>query len=124
MSHHPRRILPPGGSRKRKEREAFYSPKPATSPAKPAVPVSSNKLLAGYLAHEFLTKGTLLGKDFDPARAVAVPLKAGRSREAEPSEKVKPNQDCYAEVANLVKSDGIHIQGIVNPTQLARWIQM
>uniref|UniRef100_A0A803LMM9 Embryo sac development arrest 6 n=2 Tax=Chenopodium quinoa TaxID=63459 RepID=A0A803LMM9_CHEQI len=90
-------------------------------------PGSSNRLLAGYMAHEFLTKGTLFGQKFDPARAEAVPVSA-----AEPKRKpgqtgfgsgVKPNRS-YADVAQLLKSDGTHIPGIVNPTQLARWIQM
>lgn len=90
-------------------------------------PVSSNRLLAGYMAHEFLTKGTLFGQKFDPARAEAVPVSA-----AEPKRKsgqtgfepgMKPNRS-YADVAQLLKADGAHIPGIVNPTQLARWIQM
>uniref|UniRef100_A0A5B7BCC7 Embryo sac development arrest 6 n=1 Tax=Davidia involucrata TaxID=16924 RepID=A0A5B7BCC7_DAVIN len=145
MSHHPRRILTPGASRKRKEREAFYSmkPSPLAPPAvpmtplqsKPSEPVSSNQLLAGYMAYEFLTKGTLFGEKWDPARAEAVPVssasaeskrktKVSQSIEAEPSGKVKQQHQTYAELANLLKNDGAHIPGIVNPTQLARWIQM
>ncbi|GFP83388.1 hypothetical protein PHJA_000482200 [Phtheirospermum japonicum] len=72
------------------------------------------------MAHEFLTKGTLFGQKFDSARADAVPVQPGK--EAEPSGKPKPQS--YAEVANLLKSERSHIPGIVNPTQLARWIQM
>lgn len=156
MSYQSRRILTPGASRKRKEKEVFYpttSPKPlvpptvvnravsgtntATTSSKEAEqpPLSSNRLLAGYMAYEFLAKGTLLGQKFDPVRAEAVPVnspdsKRNRqsqclgqpSREAEPSEKSKPQS--YPEVANLLKSDGAHIPGVVNPTELARWIQM
>lgn len=130
--HHARRILTPGESRKRKERErgAFYPPKPplATTSSKLAEPLSSNTLLAGYMAYEFLTKGTLMGQKFDPARAVAVPLRMKPNR-AEPTGKMKPpppppTQQTYGEVANLMKSDGVHIPGVVNPSQLARWIQM
>ncbi|KAM3708314.1 hypothetical protein ACJW30_02G088400 [Castanea mollissima] len=143
MSYHSRRILTPGASRKRKEREALYSLKPSasTSPAlapapapapaqasKPSELKSSNRLLAGYMAYEFLTRGTLLGQKFDPAaRAEAVPvgsLSAAESkREAEPSVKKKEHQS-YGEVANILKTEGTHIPDIVNPTQLARWIQM
>lgn len=149
MSYNSRRILPPGASRKRKEREAFYSFKPSTHPLppppppsasaqaaakKPAVskaeePASSNRLLAGYMAYEFLTKGTLFGQKFDPARAEAVPVggsSAAESKrpkpETEPS--LKKEHQSYAEVASILKTDGAHIPGIVNPTQLARWIQM
>ncbi|CAK9175769.1 unnamed protein product [Ilex paraguariensis] len=142
--HHPRRILTPGASRKRKETETFYAVQPlkltanlqpsvsAATSSKAAEPVSSNQLLAGYMAHEFLTKGTLLGQKFDPARAGAMPVstadlkrnKPGQSLESDPSGKMKPEHQRYADVANLLKSEGTHIQGIVNPTQLTRWIQM
>ncbi|KAL5848817.1 hypothetical protein ACOSQ4_006830 [Xanthoceras sorbifolium] len=141
MSHHPRRILTPGASRKRKEREAFYPYKLSASAQAQAAanstvsravnpgPVCSNRLLAGYMAFEFLTKGTLFGEKFDPARAEALPPLVGSSAEqkktkveAEPS--VKEEHKSYAEVASILKSDhGAHIPGIVNPTQLARWIQ-
>ena len=145
MSYHSRRILTPGASRKRKEREALYSlkpsastasalalaPAPAPAPAqasKPSELKSSNRLLAGYMAYEFLTRGTLLGQKFDPARAEAVPVgslssSAESKREAEPSVKKKEHQS-YGEVANILKTEGTHIPDIVNPTQLARWIQM
>ncbi|CAI9107586.1 OLC1v1006973C1 [Oldenlandia corymbosa var. corymbosa] len=127
------------------------SPKPA-SPAAAAASSSgaSNKLLAGYLAHEFLTKGTLFGETWDPARAEAgVPLSSssassstsGRGRpahpmaekrKAEPSGKAEEEderkriekQRRYVEVADLLRTDGVHIPGIVNPTQLARFLQL
>ncbi|XP_021752242.1 uncharacterized protein LOC110717785 [Chenopodium quinoa] len=88
-------------------------------------PVSSNRLLAGYMAHEFLTKGTLFGQKFDPARAEAVPVQPLSPKES----RVRPGlgrvaNRSYADVAQLLKGDGTHIPGIVNPTQLARWIQM
>ncbi|KAA8548856.1 hypothetical protein F0562_000540 [Nyssa sinensis] len=144
MSYHPRRILTPSASRKRKEREAFYavkqSPLPTPTPAvttttstKADEPVASNRLLAGYMAYEFLTKGTLFGQKWDPARAESVQvssnsaeskrMKPDQSAEAEPSGRVKQQQS-YADVATLLKNDGAHIPGIVNPTQLSQWIQM
>ncbi|KAL2242614.1 UNVERIFIED_CONTAM: hypothetical protein Sindi_0379400 [Sesamum indicum] len=146
----------PGASRKPKEMEAFYSStlskplvpptavsravswtNPATTSCKGAEQqaVSSNRLLAGYMAYEFLTKGTLLGQKFDPARAGAVPVSLAESKrsrlslshnqpctEGEPNGKSKPQG--YAEVAQLLRSEGAHIPGVVNPTQLARWIHM
>ncbi|KAK4421792.1 hypothetical protein Salat_2129800 [Sesamum alatum] len=157
MNYQPRRLVTPGASRKRKEMDAVYSStlsKPlvppmavsrAVSGAKPATTSckgaeqqapSSNRLLAGYMAYEFLTKGTLFGQKFDPARAGAVPVSSAESKrsrlslshsqsctEGESSGKSKPQG--YAEVAQLLRiSDGAHIPGVVNPTQLARWIQM
>ncbi|KAL4363102.1 hypothetical protein GQ457_04G027030 [Hibiscus cannabinus] len=34
------------------------------------------------------------------------------------------NRQRYADVASLLKTDGAHIQGIVNPSQLGRLLQM
>ena len=144
MSHQPRRILTSGASRKRKEVEGFYANKPCSPPApapapasptaatlKAAEPASSNRLLAGYMAYEFLTKGTLFGQKLDPARAEAVPLpsSAAEGKRMKPSlieEAAEPSKQpqSYGELATLLKTDGAHIPGIVNPTQLARWIQM
>lgn len=145
--HHSRRILTlDESSRKRKDRDTLYS---APRPSNPLTAVNNplttsfnkpdpkkkcqmpNSLLAGYMAYEFLTKGTLLGQKFDPARPRAAPvntlaeLKKRRlsTEEAEP-EKSKSKPKPYAEVASLLRSDGAHIPGIVNPTQLAQWIQM
>ncbi|XP_057963806.1 uncharacterized protein LOC131154966 [Malania oleifera] len=127
-----------GAPNKRKEREAIggFKPSPAKSlrpPAaqpcspKPVQPSSANQLLAGYLAHEYLTKGTLFGQRWDPvgpeATRVAELRKAepSRSKEAEPGVE---QHDRYVEVASLLKSDGAHLPGIVNPTQLARFLHV
>ncbi|KAB1199217.1 hypothetical protein CJ030_MR0G026015 [Morella rubra] len=129
--------LPP----RRKEREGFDALKPPTTKLfKPATtpkagsyePISSNQLLAGYMAHEFLTRGTLLGQPGDPSRDEVVPVaKKGRPNqngEAKPSGGVERRQleddQRYVEVANLLKTDGAHLPGIVNPTQLACFLQM
>ncbi|KAL8142808.1 hypothetical protein V2J09_015840 [Rumex salicifolius] len=98
----------PSPSLFRRDREANNK---NTTPLK-GKPGWSNRLLAGYMAHEFLTQGTLLGQIFDPARAEAVPVSTPA-----------PSRDkTYGEVSCLVKAEGAHIPGIVNPTQLARWI--
>lgn len=83
------------------------------------------------MAYEFLTKGTLFGQKLDPARAEAVPLpsSAAEGKRMKPSqieEAAEPSKQhqSYGELATLLKTDGAHIPGIVNPTQLARWIQM
>lgn len=105
----------------------------SSSPVEPAVPAQSNRLLAGYMAYEFLTRGTLFGQRFDPARPESVPVSAAepkrKSNQTEPDlggkrPKLEPNRS-YTEVAELLKGDGgAHIPGVVNPTQLSRWIQM
>ncbi|MCL7038591.1 hypothetical protein MKW94_001310 [Papaver nudicaule] len=100
-----------------------------------------NQLLAGYLAHEFLTEGTLFGQKWDAARAEANPINPRKPNVRRPpggavaevkggSMMVRPQQQqqkihsSYPAVANLLRSEGAHIEGIVNPTQLARWLQM
>ncbi|KAK4341669.1 hypothetical protein RND71_040170 [Anisodus tanguticus] len=158
MNYHSRRISTlDESSRKRKDRDTFYSsPRPlnpltAVSNASVSRTTSFNKgeltepksqmpnpLLAGYMAYEFLTKGTLLGQKFDPAQAKTVSVNAlaepkkrklsrgSSSDEAEPGRngKVKAQSQNYVELASLLRSDGTHIPGIVNPTQLAQWIKM
>lgn len=135
----PRRVLTPS---KRKEREGPDTLKPSTPTklSKPASPqassekgldsASSNQLLAGYLAHEYLTKGTLFGQPWEPARAEAVPVsgvdpagvvKPARKAEPEPN---KDNYERYVEVSRLLKIGGPNIPDIINPTQLARFLQM
>lgn len=118
---HPGSTL--GPSRKRKDRDGSDAPwtqiPPKVEPNSSAP--TSNRLLAGYLAHEFLTKGTLFGRRWEPGRP-----EPGKS--PEPPVRVEPDpakpSRAYAEVSQLLKTEGVHIPGVVNPTQLARWLQM
>ncbi|KAK1426404.1 hypothetical protein QVD17_15075 [Tagetes erecta] len=125
-------ILPHGASSasrlKRKDREhqqlppSKRHPPPPPPPPRAAVPTktstkgfemnsSNNKLVAGYMAFEFLTKGTVLGNKID------------RSETA----KVIENER-YRELTSLLmmKSDsgGYLLPGVVNPAELVRWIEM
>lgn len=114
MSSHARQVI--ATSRKRKERDGSDAPPAAkTEPVESGAPPVGNRLLAGYLAHEFLTQGTLFGQRWDPAET----KNPDRGRADEPGP-VK----AYAEVACLLKAEGAHIPGVVNPTQLSRWLQM
>lgn len=147
----PRRVLTPD---KRKERNGVISSvvqKPPETSAKKlpppqnlnrppvnsitskssliaAEPTGSNQLiLAGYLSHEFLTNGTLFGEQWDPPRAQAGPTeskKLKRSHIAEPADETEPKRKKYVEVANLLRADGAHLPGIVNPAQLARFLNL
>ncbi|KAJ6828879.1 uncharacterized protein M6B38_361700 [Iris pallida] len=106
--------------RKRKEPEGpdgFRAPPEPAQKPKPVGKPAGNRLLAGYLAHEFLTGGTLFGKPFTPAAAAAQP---------KPSRKTPPSKaKAYADVAELMMGDGgAHVPGVVNPSQLAQWLQM
>lgn len=104
------------------------TPLPQQQTAKPAG-AGGNLLLAGYLAHEFLNKGTLFGKPWEAAAAARPPNRRrpettdqqGRKPAGAPE---KPAVAAYEEVAHLLKTDGAHIPGVVNPSQLALWLQM
>ncbi|GAA0146153.1 hypothetical protein LIER_06175 [Lithospermum erythrorhizon] len=96
------------------------SPKPSPKP-------SHNHLLAGYLAHEFLSKGTLFGQTWDPARAEAIPVGGSSRVKQKQKRKIIEVDDRYVrykEVTEILKSEGAHIPGIVNPTQLGRFLQL
>ncbi|XP_026663974.1 uncharacterized protein LOC103716259 [Phoenix dactylifera] len=120
-----------GASRKRKDREwsdalriqVPHKAEPNSSAAAHAAP-SSNRLLAGYLAHEFLTKGTLFGQRWEPVRSE--PEKSVET--VRPAARDEPNpakpQRAYVEVSHLLKMEGVQVPGVVNPTQLARWLRM
>ncbi|GMI69276.1 hypothetical protein like AT5G44060 [Hibiscus trionum] len=148
----PRRVpdsLP--NQNKRKERDGFdlkqLTPLPPSKPpmlaaaAAAAHPVISNQLLAGYLAHEFLTRGTLFGQPWGPTRLLQATAESRRAiggeaeprdrstmGDAEPDPEPKPREENkrqrYVELASLLKTDGAHVPGIVNPSQLSRFLEM
>ncbi|TKY62335.1 hypothetical protein E2542_SST12191 [Spatholobus suberectus] len=74
-------------------------------------PVSTQMLLAGYLAHEFLSKGTLLGRRW------------GRSPSLQ-EESQQQKYERYVELTLLLKTEGAHLFDIVNPTQLAHFLKL
>ncbi|KAK1428425.1 hypothetical protein QVD17_17259 [Tagetes erecta] len=161
-SHAPRQLTHIMASNKTKTRdETFDFLKPSTTPKlakpfipratapfkapikapKPARPPTDNKLLAGYLAHEFLTKGTLFGQTWDPARAEAVPVLAAahsadvrkpmkehvsqKGKPAEPKPGDKRKFENYAQMSGIIMGkNGVHIPGIVNPTHLTRFLNL
>ncbi|KAE8685344.1 tetratricopeptide repeat protein 7A-like [Hibiscus syriacus] len=135
----PRRVSDsmPNNNNKRKERDGFdltqLTPPPPTKP-----PMLPNQLLAGYLAHEFLTRGTLLGQPWDSTRPLqtaaesrmtiggkAEPMERSATGDAEPDPEPREEnkRQRYVEVASLLKTDGTHVPGIVNPSQLSRFLE-
>ncbi|GAB4830070.1 hypothetical protein Ancab_019711 [Ancistrocladus abbreviatus] len=121
----------------------LMTPKPVKATAKPSLNLNggnnklfgNNKLLAGYLAHEFLTKGTLFGEVYGaaaPAGTQAVKNASAMPKIAKPNKEEKAGErkeegrkhKVYLQVANLLKAEGTHLPGIVNPTDLARHLGM
>ncbi|XP_047313136.1 uncharacterized protein LOC124916467 [Impatiens glandulifera] len=119
-------IVGPAKKRKEREGERFNAnlAKPlfrrpgSFSPVHAKAPEQKNLLLAGYLAHEFLSKGTLFGK---PPRSAAVTAPATARP---PEDEGAQCNNRYVEIANLLKSGEAHLPGIVNPAQLARFLQL
>ncbi|KAG6480718.1 uncharacterized protein LOC122016355 [Zingiber officinale] len=123
--------------RKRKERDssdssltqspAVAAPEPSHARIGPSpIPVpgpvraGNNRLLAGCLAHEFLTGGTLLGKRWGKETGAGSELdKAASSGE---STRGREAPSSYAAVTYLLKAEAACIPGVVNPTQLAHWL--
>ncbi|KAF8672755.1 hypothetical protein HU200_049452 [Digitaria exilis] len=93
-------------ARKRKARDAA-PPAPAPASEAAASPGDrGNLLLAGLLAHEFLSSGTVLGERRG-AEAAAATGGGGAVR--------------YEAVAVLVQRGAARVPGVVNPAQLAAW---
>ncbi|KAK4744584.1 hypothetical protein SAY87_010896 [Trapa incisa] len=133
MNHHSQRILAPGTLRKRKEREPMLSGAEVDAARKPAGPTApaeasshpefDNRILASYMAYEFLTRGTLLGQKLNNGRTEADRVSLpGPSSETHTNE-IKESRS-YTELACILKMEGVHIPMIINPTELAGWIQM
>ncbi|ESQ47480.1 hypothetical protein EUTSA_v10022231mg [Eutrema salsugineum] len=115
--HHAHRVPTPGASRKRKETtESDFGLDSRANP-----PATSNWLLAGYMAHEFLTCGTMLGRKLYHGWAEVGPIDSPSPQHREVKKKAHQS---YSDVASVFKTDGTHVPGVVNPTQLAKWIQM
>ncbi|XP_051193725.1 uncharacterized protein [Lolium perenne] len=91
-----------------------FATKPTTMPPPPPPQGANSKLLAGYLAHEFLRFGTLLGER-PPA-----PARKGYSAAPAPDPARR-----YAEASTLLMmAGGPRVPGVVNPTQLGRWLRI
>ncbi|KAL5232186.1 hypothetical protein ABZP36_030962 [Zizania latifolia] len=88
-------------ARKRKRRDGAAAAASAASGG-------GNRLLAGYLAHEFLTSGTVLGERLVPGPEAGTEEGRGRAER-------------YEAVAVLVHGGGARVPGVVNPAQLAAW---
>ena len=100
---------PPGSGRKRKYNDAAAAAAGLPDPS--VAGGGGNRLLAGYLAHEFLARGTVLGERRGPG---------GPGTGSEPSQGLGPAAR-YKAVAALVQGGGARVPGVVNPAQLAAW---
>ncbi|KAL5214500.1 hypothetical protein ABZP36_003652 [Zizania latifolia] len=103
---------------KRKERELLAQGPAKAEPGKPATAQGSNKLLAGQLAHEFLTRGTLRGRPVEPSPSSA------HTEAPDPPEPERERKRRYAEVSWLLMASGARVPGVVNPTQLGSWLRI
>lgn len=96
----------------------FVKPMPPPTPPFPkGGGGSSFKLMAGYLAHEFLRSGTLLGER--PESNSKAPAPAASAGPAAPDPRTR-----YAEASLLLMAGGARVPGVVNPTQLGHWLRI
>ncbi|ERN18899.1 hypothetical protein AMTR_s00067p00162430 [Amborella trichopoda] len=81
----------------------------------------ANRILAYYLAHEFLSRGTLFGRTWSR------PVGSSRADQDGTNSSIRgtsPNRPIYTNVSRILKSENVHLPGIVNPTQLSHWLQL
>ncbi|PKA54155.1 hypothetical protein AXF42_Ash018165 [Apostasia shenzhenica] len=101
--------------------EASAAVKGASPSTEPAPVPSDNWLLAGYLAHEFLTKGTLFGK-----RWAAEPAELGSGSASGKARRVglgscDPPRPAHTDEAYHVITEGVRLRRVFNPSNLAQW---
>ncbi|ERN18901.1 hypothetical protein AMTR_s00067p00165630 [Amborella trichopoda] len=81
----------------------------------------ANRILAYYLAHEFLSHGSLFGLTWSRAAGSSL----ADLDEPRYSTRSSPrSREIYADVASIVKSEDVHLPGIVNPIQLSHWLEL
>ncbi|GAB4847864.1 hypothetical protein Ancab_026924 [Ancistrocladus abbreviatus] len=110
------------------------APKPMKVAAKPDLRsndsnklVGNSKLLGGYLAHEYLTIGTLFGEAYGTAahaHAEVVKYVSEGPKLVKQIEEEERKYKAYMEVANLLKVERTHVPGIVNPSHRAKYLGM
>ncbi|GLJ36435.1 hypothetical protein SUGI_0731650 [Cryptomeria japonica] len=72
-----------------------------------------NWRLACFMAREYLSRGTLLGKPWPPQD----------SNPRQGDETAKEKERLYSVVStDFLRSDDVHIPGILNPSQLVTWL--
>ncbi|KAL8191779.1 hypothetical protein R6Q57_028510 [Mikania cordata] len=105
--------------------EASLGPEAKTAKSTIIINTPTNKLLAGYMAHGFQTKGTLLGQKLDFARAGMPEI--GKIWPVLETRTPMNHNERDKEVTSLIMMNfngGVLILGIVNRTHHARWIHM
>lgn len=95
---------------------------------------TANWKLACYLANEYMTNGTLLGRRMidqqqrqdcrNGNRSVVLeaPLPDTTKEIRKQQQKEKQGIIIYSTIMDFLRSDDLHLPGIVNPTQLAAWM--
>lgn len=94
----------------------------------------ANWKLACYLANEYMTNGTLLGRRIidqqqhqdcrNGSRSVVLEAPLPETIEGTRKQQQKEKQGIiiYSTIMDFLRSDDLHLPGIVNPTQLAAWM--
>ncbi|GLJ36418.1 hypothetical protein SUGI_0731220 [Cryptomeria japonica] len=85
-----------------------------------------NWRLACFMAREYLSRGTLLGKPWPPQDSNGTPWE---NASAQPRKNIRGDEAAgereslyFTLTTNFLRSDDIHLPGIFNPSQMAAWI--
>ncbi|GLJ36430.1 hypothetical protein SUGI_0731520 [Cryptomeria japonica] len=89
-------------------------------------PKAFNWRLACFLASEYLSRGTLLGKPWPTQKSDTMPWEnatAHPKKKLRGDEAAREQEALYSSLTtNFLRSDDIHIPHIFNPSQLAAWL--
>jgi len=131
-----------GRSRGRSPRTGF-DPQTEDKPYKTSVrspnlpprrPVNEKKVvnwrLACFMSHEYLTRGTLLGKPWQPQDSNPKCRHENNDKselrsssvDQEGDESKREKEKLYLTLADFLRAGDVHLPGIVNPSQLTAWL--
>ncbi|GLJ36422.1 hypothetical protein SUGI_0731320 [Cryptomeria japonica] len=96
------------------------------STAPPSRTKAVNRRLACFMAREYLSRGTLLGKPWPPQDSNMTPQENATAQEKKnlQGDKAASEREAlyYTLTTDFFRSDDIHIPGIYNPSQMAAWL--
>lgn len=103
---------------------------PNLPPRRPENEKKVNWRLACFMSHEYLTRGTLLGRPWPPQDSnpqcryekndKSEPRSSCLDQEGDESKREK--ERLYLTLADFLRTGDVHLPGIVNPSQLAAWL--
>ncbi|GLJ36425.1 hypothetical protein SUGI_0731370 [Cryptomeria japonica] len=105
---------------------ASYAHKSSPPSLEPSRSKAVNWRLACFLAREYLSRGTLLGKPWPPQDSNVRPRENATvqpNKDLQGDEAASEREEQYSTfTTNFLRSDDVHIPGICNPSQIVAWL--